>query len=121
MVVITVYDLAAARERGDDNQRNAGAVTEEIERLKESRIPVTAALVKGDHEGGFLKQFRVGPELVKNIFDHGLEEIELRTRRVSVDQTVGFHIGDRRQLTLIEVTEEIDRVLDVRLHLLRIC
>src|SRR5258707_7910821 len=120
MVVITVPDLAAAGEGRDHNQRNTGAVAEEIERLKEPRIPVTTALVKGDDEGGLLKQLGVGPQLVNNVIDHGLEEIELRTRRVSVDKAVGFHIGDRWKLAVIEVIEEIDRVLDMLLALLRI-
>src|SRR5215468_6900097 len=118
MVVITVHDLAAAGEGRDHKQRNPGAVSEEIERLKEPRIPVTAALVKGDHEGGFLKQLRVGTQLVDNVVDHGLEKIELRACRVSVDKAVGFHIGDRWQLAVIEIIEEVDRVLDVRLALL---
>src|SRR5260370_9694882 len=120
MVVITVDHLAAAGEGRDHKQRNAGAVAEEIERLNEPRIPVTAALVKRNHEGGLFKQFRWGLKLIYNVFDHGLEEIELRASRVSVDETVGFHVGDRRQLALIEIIEEIDRVLDVLLALLRV-
>src|ERR1700730_1352075 len=120
MVVVTVHDLAAAREGGDDNQRNPGAIAEEIERLKESRVEVTAALVKGNQEGGLLKQFAVGLELIKNVLDHGLEEIELRARRVSINKAVGLYKGDRRQFTLVEAIEEVDCVLDVRITLLRI-
>src|SRR6202030_613491 len=120
MVVVTVYDLAAAREGGDDNQRNPGAITEEIERLQESRIEVTATLVKGNQECGLLKQFAVGLELIKNVLDHGLEEIELRARRVSINKAVGLYKGDRRQFTLVEAIEEVDCVLDVGITLLRI-
>src|SRR5215470_5676697 len=50
VVVVAVHHVAAAREPGDDNQRNPGAVAEEIKRLKEPRIPVTAALVEGNEE-----------------------------------------------------------------------
>src|ERR1700739_1843092 len=105
MVVIAMYDLAAARERRDDNQGNTRAVAEEIERLEEPRIEITAALVKGNEEGGLCKQFRMRQELVNNVLEHGLKEIELRARRVSINKAVGFHVGDRRQLALIEFIE----------------
>src|SRR5215468_8552036 len=120
MIVVTVYDLAAARELRDHGQRNAGAVAEEIERLKEPRIEVTAALVEGHQEGGLLEQVFVGLEFIENVLDHGLEEIELRARRVSINNAVGLDEGDRRQLPLVETFEEIDRVLDVRVALLRV-
>src|SRR6516164_3631366 len=120
MIVVTVYDLAAARELRDHGQRNAGAVAEEIERLKEPRIEVTAALVKGHQEGSLLKQVFVGLEFIENVLDHGLEEIELRARRVSINNAVGLDKGDRRQFAVIEAIEEIDRVLDMRAALLRI-
>src|SRR5215831_5643634 len=112
MVVVAVHNRAATSTRRHHNQGNAGTVAQEIERLKEPRIPVTAALVKGNEEGRLLKQLRVSPELVNDVLHHGLEEIELRACRMAVDKAVGFHIGDRRQSAVIEVVEEIDRVLD---------
>src|ERR1700736_242275 len=108
MVGITVHDCAAAREGRDYNHRDSGPAAEEVKRLNEARVPIAAALVKGNHEGGLLKQLRVGLELVKDVLYHAFQEIELRARRVPVDKAVGLDIRDRWQMALVEFTEKIN-------------
>ena len=52
-------------------------------------------------------------KLVDNVFEHGLEQIELRARRMTVNDTVRLHEGNRRQFAVIQRAEEVDRILDV--------
>src|SRR2546427_197754 len=93
------------------------AVAEEVDRLEEARITVAAALVEDDEEGGLGEECRLRFELVENLVDHRFEEVELRTRRMAVDEAVRLHIGDGGQVAVLEGVEKIAHVLDVRLTL----
>ena len=48
VVAVVVIDVAAGRIRREDQQRDARSVAEEVDRLDEARVPVTAGLVPGD-------------------------------------------------------------------------
>ncbi len=50
VVRVLVVDMAALRERRDDDQRNAGAVTEEVQGLNVAGVEVAAAFVEGDED-----------------------------------------------------------------------
>jgi hypothetical protein len=56
MVGVGVADVAAAGKGRDDDQRDARTVTEEVERLEETRVPIAAAFVEGDEDGGLAQR-----------------------------------------------------------------
>jgi hypothetical protein len=66
MVGVGVHHVAAARVFGHGDHGNARPVAEEVDRLEEARIPVAAALVKGDEEGGLLEEVRMCLEPVED-------------------------------------------------------
>src|SRR5271167_2174069 len=51
VVGIAVVHVAAGGEGGNDEQRNAGAIAEEVERLHVTGIIVATALIEGDEDG----------------------------------------------------------------------
>jgi hypothetical protein len=59
MLVIDVADMATSRERRYGDHGNAWACPEEINRLDEAGVIVTAALVHGDKDGSFRPLFRL--------------------------------------------------------------
>ena len=115
MIVVAVHHLAALGPVRDDQRRDTRTITKEIERYEGARIPQAASLVEGDEQHRVFLLIHV--QLVHDLLDHRLEKIELRACRVPVDQAVGLHVRDRRQLAVLERIEEVDRVLDVRLAL----
>ena len=60
MVAVLVRDVAAGGVRRHDDQRDARAVAEEVERLHVARVVVAAAFVEGDEDGGVLPQVGIG-------------------------------------------------------------
>src|SRR5712671_2178136 len=77
MVIIGVVHPAASCEGRYRNHWNTGAVAEEVERLKESRIPVAAALVERDQQSSLSEEVRMSAEPIKNLVDHPFEIDEL--------------------------------------------
>src|SRR2546430_2413506 len=120
VVVIGVDHAPAFGEGRDDDEGNARPVAEEVYRLHEARIVVTAPLVKGDEQGGFGKEFWLGTELIQNLVEHPLEKIKLRARGMTVEEAVGLDKGHRWEIVVFNVIEEIDDILNVRLALIRI-
>ena len=56
MIRIVVSDVTPRGIRRDNDQRDTGAVAEEVHRLHVSGIVVAAALILGDEDGGVLPQ-----------------------------------------------------------------
>src|SRR5438128_2562140 len=117
MVSIRVDHFTTTGILGDGNEGNARPIAEEVDRLEETRVPVATTLIEGDEEGRLFEEGRMRLELVEDLVDHRFKQIELRTRRMAVDEAVGLYIGDGGQVAAIEVVEEIDHILDVRLAL----
>jgi hypothetical protein len=55
------------------------------------------AFVEGYEEGGFGKQAGLILQAIEDLLEHPLQQVELRARRMSVEETVRFEVGDRRQ------------------------
>src|SRR5262249_56927192 len=113
MVSIRVDYFAATGIFGDGNEGDARPVAEEVDGLEEARVPVANALVEGDEEGRRCEECRMRLEPVEDLVDHRFKQIELRSRRMAIDEAVGLHIGDGGQVAVLEVVEEIAHVLDV--------
>ena len=58
MVGVGVADVTSTGEGRDDDERNAGSVTEEVQRLNVAGVVIAAALVEGDDERRFDEEFR---------------------------------------------------------------
>ena len=97
MIRIGVRDVAARAEWRHHDQRYAGAVAKEIERLNIAQIPVSAAFVHGNHDRRIGRYRGIGIHKVDDFFDEALEQNELRRRRMAVDKTAWLDPGHRRQ------------------------
>src|SRR5262245_44769887 len=120
MVPVAVDDFSALRVLRDDHEGNPRTVAEEVDRLKEPRIPVTAALIESDEDRGVLEELLVALDLVDHAVDQGLENVELGARGVTVVEAVGLEVGDGREVSVLEIVEKVDGVLDVGLPLRRV-
>ena len=60
MVSVVVADLAAQRVGRDGDHRDARAVAEEVDRLAEAGVEITAAFVEGDDHERARLELRVG-------------------------------------------------------------
>src|ERR1700736_5971692 len=90
VIGVSVVDVATLPEGGDDDERNARAVAEEVERLDVAGVIVAAAFVEGDDKRGAFEKFLVALQVIHDLIDHALEQIELRGGRVPVEQAVGL-------------------------------
>src|SRR5882672_5933861 len=106
-------DVAAAGEGRDDDQRNAGAIAEEVKWLDVAGVVVAAAFVEGDDERGFREESGIGLEVVEGLLDHAFKEIEFRGCGMAVDQSVGLNERDGGQRAIVNGGEEVGGVLDV--------
>ena len=97
MIGIIVGDVASRAVRRDDDQRNTGAVAEEVQRLHVAGIVVAATLIFGDEDSSFFPQFRVGLHGVNDLLSETFEQIQLGRRWVTIDQSAGLDDGDSRQ------------------------
>lgn len=77
MLVIDVADMAASGERRYGDHGNARACPEEINRLDEAGVIVTAALVHGDKDRGFRPKFRIALREFNNVLSEGLKQTPL--------------------------------------------
>src|SRR5690349_16088163 len=93
--------MAAAGKRRNGDQRDARSIAEKVQRLDVAGVVVSAALIHGDEEYGGRKKFWVRCEMIHDFPVHALEEVELRRRRVTVQQTVGFYEGYGRQAAML--------------------
>src|ERR1035437_2549185 len=96
VISIGVHHAAAGGIGGNHDERNAGAIAEEIDGLDVARIPVAATLVKGDKDGGVGPKFRLGLPLGDNLADECFEDVDLRTYRMAVIQTARVDKRDSR-------------------------
>src|SRR5215510_9390149 len=97
MVIIRVDHVASTGVCGYGDEGDARAVAEEVDRLEEARIPVAAALVEGDEQGGLFEELWLHLKRMEDLVDHRFEEIELGARRMAVNEAVRLHIGDGGQ------------------------
>ena len=97
MFAIDVGDVTAPRERRDRNHRNARPGAEEIDRLDEAGVIVSAALVHGDEDRGAFPQLLVALGKLDDVLGERLEQIELRRCRMAVHRAVRLDVGHRRQ------------------------
>ncbi len=100
-------DLAARRVRREDEERNARAVAEEVERLDEARVPIAAGLVPGDEHRGLGLELRIGLERIEDIQDVRLEQVDLRALRMTVEQPVRLADRDRRKIVLLDRRDQV--------------
>src|SRR5215510_11675657 len=114
MVSISVADMAASGEGRHDDQRDARPNAEEIDRLHETGVIVTATFIKGNDECGLFRQFRMPLQAVQNAINQRFKNVELGTGRMSITKAVWFEIGNREQMAVLERIKEIHRILDVR-------
>ncbi len=77
MLVIDMADVAASGERRYGDHGNAWARAEEINRLDEAGVIVTAAFVHGDEDGSFRPLFRVALREFNNVLSEGLKQTPL--------------------------------------------
>src|SRR5882672_9973410 len=120
MVGIRVADVATAGKGRDDDERDARAIAEEVDRLKEAGIKIAAAFVEGDDERSVFGQLRMPLEPVKNAIDDAFQHIQLGGCRVAISKTVWFQVGDRRQAAMFQTIKEVSRIFDMRGALCRI-
>jgi hypothetical protein len=113
VVGVVVRDVTARRVRRDRDERDARAVAEEVERLHVAGVPVAAALVERDEDGGVLPELGLRLDRVDDLLGVALEEVELRRGRVAVEQTA--RLGDREggEPAVRDVRVEIGQVLQV--------
>ena len=114
MIRVAVRDVAAGAELGDRDHGNAGSVAEKVERLNIARVPISAAFVEGDQDGGVGPQFWIGLHAVDDLLHKAFEEIELRRRRMAVNPAARLDIGDGRQLSTLDTSVQIGGILEVR-------
>src|SRR5579884_480673 len=78
VVSVIVRDAPSARIGADDDEGNARAVSEEVQRLDVSGVVITATFVKGDEDGRRGPELRVCLQTLKDVFHKALEQIKLR-------------------------------------------
>src|ERR1700722_4229650 len=113
VVGIAVIDLAAGRVRRQDQQRDARAITEEVDRLNEARVVVATRLVPRDEHGRVGLQRRIGVEGVEDVLYVGLEQVDFRARRMTVEHAVRLADGDRGQRAVLDLGDHVDGILEV--------
>ena len=113
VIAVLMRDVTALGVLRDDDQRNAGAIAEEVDRLDVTRVIVSAALVEGDEDGGVVPECRVGLDLVDDLLDEAFKEVEFGGCRVTVIEAAGLDDGDRGQVAGVDVFVELSRVGDV--------
>src|SRR5579863_3589474 len=113
MVAIGVVDLATRRVSGEREQRNARPVAEIVDRLDEAGVPVSASLVPRDEHDSLGLQLWIGLECIENLLHIRFEQVDLGRLRMSVEQAVRLAEGDGRQSVVLDVREEVYRILDM--------
>src|SRR6202022_1496828 len=69
VIVVGVIDVALLGERRNRNERNAGAVAEEVDRLDIAGIVVAAAFVGGDEDRRRRPEFRIALHPIDQDFE----------------------------------------------------
>jgi hypothetical protein len=84
-------------ERRDGDHRDWRTGVEEVDRLDETGVVKSAALVNGDEDRRLLPLLLVTLGEKDDVFGKRLEQIELRTRGMAVHRAIGLDVGDGRQ------------------------
>src|SRR5277367_793043 len=74
MVTVLMRHMTALRVLGDDDERNAGTIAEEVDRLNITRVIVPTALIPGYEDGSVGPEGRVGLDLVDDLLHEALVE-----------------------------------------------
>ena len=97
MFAIDVGDVTAARERRNRDHRNPRPGAEEIDRLDEAGVVVSAAFIHGDENRRAFPLLLVALGKLDDVLGEFLEQIELRRCRMAVHGAVRLGVGHRRQ------------------------
>src|SRR5205807_9175838 len=111
---------AALGKGRDDDERDARSITEKVEWLHVARVIITAAFVKRDDEGCVFGKLGMCLKSIEDTFDERFKNLELGACGMAIAEAIRLQIGHRRKLAMVQIIEEINRVLDVRLALCRI-
>ena len=76
MIAILMRDVTALGVLRDDDQRDACAIAEEVDRLDVARVIVSAALIEGDEDCSVVPKRWIGLDLVDDLLDEAFKEIE---------------------------------------------
>ena len=90
VVGVVVRNVSRLGVRRDDDQRDARAVAEEVERLHVAGVIVTAAFIEGDQDGGVFPEIRIGLNGVDDFLCEAFEEVELRRSGMAVNIAAGL-------------------------------
>src|SRR5580704_5512369 len=83
VVGVGVVDFASRAKRGDDQQRNAGAVAEEIDGLDVAGVVVTASLVERDEDCSAGPQIGMTLQVADQPFGKAFKDIQFRRCRMA--------------------------------------
>src|SRR5262249_5376790 len=100
VVGVRVADMASPGERRDDDQRNARAIAEEVQRDHGAGVPVTAAFVKGDDERRLFEELWMRLEPAENAVNDRFQYVQLGTRRMAVSEAVWLQVRHRGQMAV---------------------
>src|SRR6202042_567656 len=89
VVRVTVADVTALAERRNDQQRDAGTVSEEIDGLDVTGIVVAAAFILRDKDCRAGPHFWLSLHRAHDVFHEPFEQFELRIRWVTIRRPAG--------------------------------
>src|SRR6516164_11208309 len=107
LVGVGVRHASAGGERRDDKERDARAVTEEVERLNEAAVIEAATFVEGDDDCGLGEERGVGLDTVDKVLEELLQQANLAAAGMTLQAAVHFHEGNRRQIAACDVAVQI--------------
>ena len=113
VVVIDVVDVALLGVRRHHEQRNAWAVTEEVQLLNAPAVEVAASFVRGDEDGGVGPQGRLRLHQVDEALQKAFVIRWCRIGRVARIHVVWHHKRDGRQGLALDVADEALKGLQV--------
>src|SRR4029077_19117683 len=92
MLAINMGDVTAPRERRDRDHGNTWTRAEEVDRLNEAGIIITATFVHGDEDCRAFPLLLVALCELDDVLGEGFEQIELRRRGVTVQGAVRLDV-----------------------------
>src|ERR1700760_2468525 len=94
VIAVFVRHMAALGIGRHNDERDPGAIAEEVNWLDVARIVVAAAFVESDEDCGALPHFRIGLHLVHNLLHEPFKQIQLRRGRMAIVETARLHDGN---------------------------
>ena len=97
-----------------NDQWNASAVAEEIERLHVTGVIIATALIEGDKDCRVLPGRRILLHFIDDLLGEAFEKIQLGRRRMAINQSAGLDEGNCGERAVLDVLIQVGRVLDMR-------